>query len=103
MTPFEASKYKITNEEFFEFVKANGYENPAYWTEEGWKWCQYKQAKHPPFWVSPNNQVSGCGGAIKAYSHCQESHFTESELNFIRNGVHDGFTKETFRLDFPYK
>jgi hypothetical protein len=103
VTPFEASKFKITNEEFFEFINAKGYENPEYWTEEGWRWAQYKQAKHPSFWVCPNNCKSGCGGAIKAYSHCQECHFTESELNFIRNGVDDDSMKETFRRDIPYK
>ena len=32
---FEASKYLITNREFFEFVNAGGYKNRQYWTDEG--------------------------------------------------------------------
>ena len=48
---FEASKYPITNREFYQFVLDGGYETPAYWSEEGWSWVKYKQAKHPVFWV----------------------------------------------------
>ena len=32
---FEASKYLITNGEFFEFVNAGGYEKEEFWTAEG--------------------------------------------------------------------
>ena len=42
MSAFEASKFKVTNEEFYEFVLADGYKNRGYWTEEGWEWVQFK-------------------------------------------------------------
>ncbi|CAH1243382.1 Hypp7085 [Branchiostoma lanceolatum] len=31
---FEASKFKVTNREFLQFVKEGGYENSSYWTKE---------------------------------------------------------------------
>ena len=80
MSAFEASKFKVTNEEFLEFVLSNGYEKRECWTDEGWEWVQFKQAKHPLFWVCPNGCKSGCGGKISSYTHCQHRHFTNDEL-----------------------
>jgi formylglycine-generating enzyme required for sulfatase activity len=51
VTPFEASQFKITNEQFLEFVLSGGYQNPEYWCREGWEWVEFKKARHPLFWV----------------------------------------------------
>ncbi len=48
---FKASKYLVSNEEFFSFVKDGGYETKEYWSEEGRAWLEYKKVKHPVFWV----------------------------------------------------
>jgi len=48
---FKASKYLISNGEFFEFVRAGGYENASYWSESGWSWRQFRNVKWPTFWV----------------------------------------------------
>ena len=48
---FQAAKYPTTNAQFMEFVKAGGYTNRQYWSDEGWNWVQYRQAQHPTFWV----------------------------------------------------
>eukprot|EP01025_Chloroclados_australasicus_P065776 TRINITY_DN8972_c0_g1_i4.p1 TRINITY_DN8972_c0_g1~~TRINITY_DN8972_c0_g1_i4.p1 ORF type:complete len:688 (-),score=79.71 TRINITY_DN8972_c0_g1_i4:406-2469(-) len=50
---FEATKNLVSNGEFLEFVKQGGYHNTSYWTEEGWKWRSFRNAKWPTFWV-PN-------------------------------------------------
>lgn len=52
---FEASKYLVSNQEFLAFVEAGGYENPKYWSEEGYAWREYSQAKHPSFWIYQDN------------------------------------------------
>lgn len=49
--PFSASKMLISNGEFLQFVKEGGYSNSAYWTEDGWKWKTFRNAKWPSFWV----------------------------------------------------
>ncbi len=49
--PFKASKFLISNGEFFEFVKAGGYEHRKYWSESGWGWRQFRNIKWPTFWV----------------------------------------------------
>ena len=48
---FKATKFLVSNGEFNEFVKANGYHTEKYWTEEGWQWKTYKKAEHPLFWI----------------------------------------------------
>ncbi len=47
---FQASQYLCSNGEFLEFVMADGYNKKKYWTEEGWNWKSYKEAKNPLFW-----------------------------------------------------
>lgn len=54
VAPFLASKYLITNSEFWYFVKDSGYTNPDYWTEESWSWVTQNNIKHPKFWLSEN-------------------------------------------------
>ena len=48
---FQTSKYLVSNKEFMEFVKADGYKTQKYWSEEGQKFLEITKAKHPPFWV----------------------------------------------------
>lgn len=48
---FKASKYLVSNQEFLEFVEADGYATEKYWTTEGWHWASFRKAAHPVFWV----------------------------------------------------
>jgi len=48
---FQAGKYLVSNGEFMEFVENGGYENGAYWDEEGLEFLRKSKTKHPHFWV----------------------------------------------------
>lgn len=50
--PFRATKFLVTNGEFFEFVRAGSYRERGYWSDEGWKWRTFRNAKWPTFWVA---------------------------------------------------
>ena len=50
--PFRTSRYLVSNGEFLEFIDGAGYTTQRWWTEEGWKWREYKQAVRPLFWIS---------------------------------------------------
>jgi len=50
VTAFAIDKYKVTNGQYLDFVVAEGYENPAYWTEEDWNWRTAQDICHPAFW-----------------------------------------------------
>jgi 5-histidylcysteine sulfoxide synthase len=49
--PFLASQHLITNGEFLEFVQADGYNNPNYWTPESWQWKKLYNIQQPKFWI----------------------------------------------------
>ncbi|MBU1657969.1 5-histidylcysteine sulfoxide synthase [bacterium] len=48
---FQTSKYLVSNGEFMQFVQEGGYENEAFWDEEGKKFLKITGAKYPAFWV----------------------------------------------------
>ncbi len=48
---FRASKYLVSNGEFMEFVRANGYQDERWWDAEGLKYLQIRNASCPPFWI----------------------------------------------------
>ncbi len=52
---FQAAKYLTSNQDFLEFVEADGYNTQKYWTEEGWNWRTYKEAQMPLFWLKDEN------------------------------------------------
>jgi len=52
---FKASAFLVSNGEYLAFVDAGGYDNPAFWSEEGNRWRQFTPDKHPTFWVKQTN------------------------------------------------
>lgn len=54
--PFAVNKYMITNSEFLEFVRENGYQNPHYWSKSAWNWKENYQVNHPKFWLKKDDQ-----------------------------------------------
>ena len=51
---FKASKYLVSNGEFLDFVKDNGYTDDKFWEEEGREWLKFSKAAHPTFWIEDN-------------------------------------------------
>ena len=48
---FSCSKYLVSNGEFLEFVKSDGYLEEKYWDEEGIEFLKSSKAKYPHFWI----------------------------------------------------
>ena len=53
---FKASKFLVTNGEFHEFMKDGGYNSSNFWSEAGWRWKSYRNAKNPNLWVRTGPQ-----------------------------------------------
>ena len=49
---FEASELLVSNGEMLEFVKAGGYREQRFWSEDGWGWRTFRNVKWPTFWTS---------------------------------------------------
>ncbi|GAB9464854.1 Iron dependent oxidoreductase [Globisporangium polare] len=47
----KASKFMISNGEFFDFVNNGGYLEPSNWSQLGWEWRCFRNTKWPQFWV----------------------------------------------------
>ncbi len=56
VAPFKASEYLVSNEEFKTFMDAGGYDNERWWSDEGWAWATFSNARHPEFWVLAGEQ-----------------------------------------------
>lgn len=48
---FAASRYLVSNQEYLEFVVADGYRQQELWTDEGWRWANFSNAEQPLFWI----------------------------------------------------
>lgn len=42
--------YPVTNDQYKEFMLANGYDAQTFWSEEGWIWKEKNQVNRPEFW-----------------------------------------------------
>ena len=47
---FQISKVLVTNEEYLEFINAEGYKNFRYWHTEGWDWVKARGTQAPLYW-----------------------------------------------------
>lgn len=54
---FKAAKFLVSNQEYLEFVKADGYQQPRYWSDEGQGWLAYTKATMPRFWRLEENRI----------------------------------------------
>jgi ergothioneine biosynthesis protein EgtB len=48
---FAIDPYKVTNGEFFQFVRAGGYDDRRFWSDEDWDWIRQQNIAHPHFWL----------------------------------------------------
>ncbi|XP_025109666.1 ergothioneine biosynthesis protein 1-like isoform X2 [Pomacea canaliculata] len=107
VVPFEASRYLVTNREYLEFVLAGGYIQQEFWTTEGWNWVQYRQAKHPTFWVCHEGCKSGCGADLASYSHCNLSNSmncdTEGQVKQDDSWISEGTSTPDNKSQYRYR
>ena len=47
---FAIDKYKITNAQYLEFMRAGGYDSREWWTSPDWDWKTVNGVSHPAFW-----------------------------------------------------
>ncbi|HEX2041244.1 MAG TPA: SUMF1/EgtB/PvdO family nonheme iron enzyme [Acidimicrobiales bacterium] len=47
---FRIDAAPVANRAYARFVANGGYDDPRWWTEEGWAWRQKEDLRHPQFW-----------------------------------------------------
>jgi len=43
-------RYPVTCGQYRVFMEVGGYQNPCWWSEDGWKWLQTQSVKQPLYW-----------------------------------------------------
>ena len=49
---YSIGKYEVTRGQYRKFIQAGGYSNPAYWSNDGWKWKTKNKRTEPGFWAA---------------------------------------------------
>jgi len=47
---FSIERHDVTNDQFLEFVEADGYADQEWWRPEDWAWIERERIAHPLFW-----------------------------------------------------
>jgi iron(II)-dependent oxidoreductase len=47
---FSIDRYKVTNGQYLEFMRAGGYQDRSLWTQAGWDWKAAEHIANPSFW-----------------------------------------------------
>ncbi len=47
---FEIDRHMVTNGAFREFIEADGYRDPKWWSEKDWAWKEAEHIEHPAGW-----------------------------------------------------
>ena len=50
LDPYYVSKYELTNLEYYQFVRDDGYTDSVYWSLDGWQWNKESNVMAPLFW-----------------------------------------------------
>ena len=53
---FSISKYPITEFQYFQFIKNNGYETKRYWSNNGYKYIKENNINLPLYWLKDDNK-----------------------------------------------
>ena len=48
---FKIDRYKVTNGQYLEFLRAGGYLDASLWTQDAWEWRSSQGVSHPSFWT----------------------------------------------------
>jgi iron(II)-dependent oxidoreductase len=55
MSAFNIDRWPVTNGAFLCFLEHGGYDDPTWWSAEGWQWRQRQNIRHPLYWRKLEN------------------------------------------------
>lgn len=51
---FEIDRYKVSNQQYLEFISTGGYDDRSFWSDDDWQWKSEHEISHPIFWNKEN-------------------------------------------------
>ena len=71
---YAIDKTPVTNQEYRKFIEKGGYDNPSFWTPQGWNYIKTNKIERPNYWFDKhwnqdNHPVTGVSWwEAKAYA-----------------------------------
>jgi iron(II)-dependent oxidoreductase len=56
IAPFWIDVYPVSNGDFLEFIRADGYQNRSLWSDAGWQWRTESGAESPKYWMRDGDE-----------------------------------------------
>ncbi|MEZ5489808.1 MAG: 5-histidylcysteine sulfoxide synthase [Gammaproteobacteria bacterium] len=103
VSSFKASKYLVSNGEFFRFVESGGYETRKYWSESGWSWRQFRNVKWPTFWVQDGPSGSHRYRLRTLFSAIDMQWDWPAIVNYYEAKAYCAWLSEAEGVDTPYR
>jgi ergothioneine biosynthesis protein EgtB len=76
VAPFELASRLVTNAEYLEFIRDEGYQNAAHWLSDGWATLQREQWLRPIYWGQSLQEEFTLRGLIELDPHAPVSHLS---------------------------
>ncbi len=103
VSSFKASKYLVSNGEFFRFVESGGYESRKYWSDAGWGWRTFRNVKWPTFWVQDGPAGSHRYQLRTTFSVVGMQWDWPAIVNYYEARAYCAWLSETEGVDSPYR
>ena len=76
LAPFALASRPVTNAEYLEFIRDDGYENAAHWLSDGWATVQREGWRRPIYWSDSLEEEFTLRGLIALDPHTPATHLS---------------------------
>ncbi len=76
LAPFALATRLVTNAEYLEFIRDDGYRNPAHWLSDGWATVQREGWTRPIYWADSLDREFTLRGLVSLDPHTPVTHLS---------------------------
>lgn len=77
---YKIDRYPVTCGQYWQFMKAGGYQKRQYWSEEGWQWLQQYPVAQPLYWIDNIDWVDHPVCGVSYYEAEAYARFADKRL-----------------------